>query len=580
MGRTVRVGLAQINTYVGGLDRNVALIIDYIGRARDEGVEIVCFPEMAITGYPPEDLLLKPSFINDNLKALEKVREASNGITVIVGFVDRDEDIFNAAAILHDGELVDVYHKMFLPNYGVFDENRYFLAGHLAPVYEIDGVRFGVNICEDIWYPGDPTRSQAVLGDAQIIFNISSSPYHASKVSARETMLSTRAMDNSCYVVFTNVVGGQDELVFDGHSVVVNERGGVIARAPAFEEHLLIADINTQRVFGARLHDPRRRKEKTEYREDMRRIEARELKSLNGQRPQKKRIQCKIHPFLNDTEEVWKALVLGTRDYIQKNGFEKALIGMSGGIDSSLVAALATEAVGSGNVTGIRMPSRYSSDNSIEDAQELCENLDMKLFTIPIEKAFTAYLDMLEDSFKGLEPNVTEENLQARIRGAILMAFSNKFGWLVLTTANKSETSVGYSTLYGDMAGGFAVIKDVPKSLVYTLSNYYNELKGREIIPQRVITKPPSAELLPDQKDSDSLPPYDVLDPILKAYVEDDLSKDEIVGLGFDESLVAGVIKLVDGSEYKRRQGPPGIKITSRAFGKDRRIPITNLYHV
>ncbi len=575
---TLRVGLGQIDVCVGNLSGNLKKILEYIEIAKNLGVDILCFPELAVTGYPPEDLLLKSSFIEDNLEILDKIREASDGLTVIVGFVDKKEDIYNAAAIIHNRDLVDVYHKRYLPNYGVFDENRYFQSGTRAPVYKLGNVRFGVNICEDIWYPGNPTREQAILGDAQIIINISSSPYYASKVKSREQMLSVRASDYSVVVVFCNLVGGQDELVFDGHSAVIGEAGKVIARASGFKEELLIADISPNRVFRSRLHDPRRRKEKYTLRIESKEAQLITLAQAEFGKNSRPQIAPRVEEFMGVEEEVFRALVLGTRDYVTKNGFKKVVIGLSGGIDSSIVAAVAAEALGKENVIGVRMPSRYSSEGSIRDAEELSKGLGIELLTIPIEKAFNAYLDMFSQVFGGKEHDVTEENIQTRIRGNILMALSNKFGWLVLTTGNKSEMGVGYCTLYGDMAGGFAVIKDVPKTLVYRIAEFYNRWKGKDIIPKTVLEKPPSAELRPNQRDTDSIPPYNVLDPILKAYVEEDLSVEEIINLGFDENLVKRVIKMVDLNEYKRRQSPPGIKITVRAFGKDRRFPITNLY--
>ncbi len=574
----MRIGLAQINLSVGDIGGNLAKILSYMESARAEGVDVLCFPELAMTGYPPEDLLLKPSFIGDNIKAVDEVRKASKGLTVILGFADRDGDIYNAAALLHDGKLVDVYRKHYLPNYGVFDENRYFQSGTRTPVYRLGDTIFGVNICEDIWYPGDPTRKQSVLGGAQLIINISSSPYYMSKVKAREQMLVTRAKDYSAMIAYCNLVGGQDELVFDGHSVVIGERGEIIVRGKGFEEDLVVADINASRVFRSRIHDPRRRKEQLLLRahsEDVEFIDIHVGKSGKADKPE---IAQTVNDFQPVEEEVFSALILGTRDYMRKNGFTKTVIGMSGGIDSALVAVIASEALGRENVTGVTMPSRYSSEGSVTDSEELARNIGIELLEIPIEKAFGAFNDMLSDVFSGRGPDMTEENLQARVRGNILMALSNKFGWLVLTTGNKSEMSVGYCTLYGDMAGGFAVIKDVPKTLVYRLSEYYNKWKGRDVIPRSILTKPPSAELRPGQLDTDSLPPYEALDPILKAYVEDDLSVGEIVSLGFPVRTVKDIIKMVDRNEYKRRQAPPGIKITARAFGKDRRFPITNLY--
>ncbi|MER3445512.1 MAG: NAD+ synthase [Candidatus Dadabacteria bacterium] len=575
---TFRVGLGQIDVCVGDLRGNLKKILEYIEVAKNLYVDILCFPELAVTGYPPEDLLLKSSFIEDNLEALDKIRESSDGLTVVVGFVDKKEDIYNAAAIIHNRDLIDVYHKRYLPNYGVFDENRYFQSGTRAPVYKLGDLTFGVNICEDIWYPGDPTREQAILGDAQVIINISSSPYYASKVKSREQMLSVRASDYSVVVVFCNLVGGQDELVFDGHSVVIGETGKVIARAPGFREDLLIADISPDRVFRSRLHDPRRRKEKYTLRIESKESQIITIAQSQAGRNSRPRIVHRVEELMCVEEELFQALILGTRDYVTKNRFKKVVIGLSGGIDSSLVAVVAAEALGKENVIGVSMPSRYSSQGSITDAESLSKNLGIELLTIPIEKAFDAYVDMLSQVFHGREHDVTEENFQARIRGNILMALSNKFGWLVLTTGNKSEMGVGYCTLYGDMAGGFAVIKDVPKTLVYRLCEFYNRWKGRDIIPRTILEKPPSAELRPNQKDTDFLPPYEILDPILKYYIEDDLNVEGIVSLGFDENLVKRVIKMVDLNEYKRRQAAPGIKITVRAFGKDRRFPITNLY--
>ncbi|MEE8136427.1 MAG: NAD+ synthase [Thermodesulfobacteriota bacterium] len=573
-----RIALAQINARVGDIEGNLNKILRYLSSAKDSGVDILCFPELSVTGYPPEDLLLKPDFINDSIDAVQQVRKASENITVILGYPDKKEDIYNAAAIIHDKKLIDVYHKRYLPNYGVFDEYRYFQSGVRAPVYKLGDVIFGVNICEDIWYPGDPTRRQALLGDAQIIINISSSPYYASKVASRERMLVTRARDNSVNVVFCNMVGGQDELVFDGHSVVIGESGNIIARAKSFEEDLLIADINVNRVFRSRIHDPRRRKERHALELHSQKAEIVQIGVKRNKVKIKPSIQSRVEDFYPDEEEILRALILGTKDYVTKNGFKKVVIGLSGGIDSALVAAIAVEALGSDNVVGVAMPSMYSSKESVTDSEKLSANLGIEIVKVPIEKAFKSYLEVFSDVFAGKKEDITEENLQARIRGNILMALSNKFGWLVLTTGNKSEMSVGYCTLYGDMAGGFAVIKDVPKTIVYTISKFYNKSKGKELIPKSILVKPPSAELSPDQLDTDSLPPYDVLDPILKAYVEDDLGIDEIVSQGFKRSMVKKIIKMVDQNEYKRRQAPPGIKITARAFGKDRRFPITNLY--
>ncbi|MBI5969463.1 MAG: NAD+ synthase [Deltaproteobacteria bacterium] len=577
MRRTLRLALGQINCTVGDLPGNARKILKVIGQAQKMGADLVAFPELALTGYPPEDLLLNSSFIRDNLKALKSLVRSTRGITAIVGFVDMNDDIYNAAALLHDGELAGIYHKFYLPNYGVFDENRYFQSGKEFLVFELKGIKIGMNICEDIWYPGDPTRTQCLQGDAQLIVNISSSPYHAGKRDFRQRMLSTRAWDYSTIVAYVNLVGGQDELVFDGGSMVIDQAGELVSSARSFVEDVLMVDLDLDKVFLYRLHDPRRRKEKLGPAAENR------LRCLTL-RPVKK---SKKVPFPQRNceppgrlEEIYRALVLGTGDYVRKNGFRKVVLGLSGGIDSSLTAVIAADALGNRNVVGISMPSMYSSRESLEDARALAGNLGIEFRVIPIKEVFTAYLKSLEDPFGGRKPDVTEENLQARIRGNLLMALSNKFGWLVLTTGNKSETGVGYCTLYGDTAGGFAVIKDVPKTLVYELAVYRNKLGSKPVIPLRVMEKPPSAELRPNQKDTDSLPPYEVLDPILQAYVEEDQSPQMILARGFAKSIVEEVIRRVDLSEYKRRQAPPGIKITPRAFGKDRRLPITNRYRM
>ncbi|MBN1276486.1 MAG: NAD+ synthase [Deltaproteobacteria bacterium] len=575
---TLRIGMAQINTTVGDLKGNTKKILAYIDKARGLEADLITFPEMAITGYPAEDLLLMPQFIDANLECLEEIIKSCYGITAIVGFVDRKDDIYNAAAIIHDGELAGVYHKMYLPNYGVFDEQRYFREGNEISVFRLGETMIGVSICEDIWYPGDPTVTQILFGDARLIVNISCSPYHAEKGSGRKRMLATRATDNIAIVAFNNLVGGQDELIFDGGSMILDQKGDLISQGKQFEEDLILADLNLDEVFRQRICDTRLRKEYSlrSFRED--RINRIELKKLD--RKNKPPLPERVVGIFSRAEEIYSALVLGVSDYVKKNGFQKVVIGFSGGIDSSLVAAIAVDALGSRNVTGIAMPSAYTSKESQEDAEVLASNLDIRLITIPIAEAVENYEKMLASAFKGFSKDVTEENLQARIRGNIIMALSNKFGWLVLTTGNKSETSVGYCTLYGDMAGGFGVIKDVPKTLVYELCEFRNNREGKEIIPQRVLIKAPSAELRPDQKDTDSLPPYSVLDPILKAYVEDNKSIEEIVKMGFDQKTVREITNMVDANEYKRRQSPPGIKITSRALGKDRRLPISNRYRM
>ncbi len=574
--RRLRIAMAQINTTVGDFGGNVAKILKAMAEARSLGADLVTFPELAICGYPPEDLLLKPQFIEQNLKSLSRVIEGSQGLTLVVGFVDSKEDIYNAAAIIHDGRLVAVYHKIYLPNYGVFDENRYFQAGKEYPVYVITGIGVGVNICEDILYEAGPTTAQAYSG-AEVILNISASPYHFGKWESRQRMLATRASDDVAIVAYNNLVGGQDELVFDGNSMVFDEQGKLLARGKQFDEDLVVADLDVESVFQSRLRDPKWCQkslliEKRPW--QLARIVVSEAPSAAPKPPLPPRRFQAPEP----RGEVYDALVLGTHDYISKNGFGKVVIGLSGGIDSSLVAAIAVDALGPSNVVGVVMPSRYSSPGSLTDAQLLAKNLGIRLLNIPIEKPFQAYLEALAEEFKDARPNVAEENIQARIRGNLLMALSNKFGWLVLTTGNKSEFATGYTTLYGDMAGGFAVIKDVPKTMVYKLARHRNSSAGSELIPETIIDKVPSAELAPGQKDSDTLPPYELLDPILEAYVEEDKSVDQIIDMGFDQAVVRRVARMVDTSEYKRRQAPPGVKITPKAFGRDRRLPITNRF--
>jgi NAD+ synthase (glutamine-hydrolysing) len=569
--------MAQINTAVGDFASNTKKILEAVAEANSLGADVITFPELAICGYPPEDLLLKPKFIGDNLQALNKIADVATGPTIIVGFVDAGEDIYNAAAIIHDNKIAGVYHKIYLPNYGVFDENRYFRAGDECQVYTINGVGLGVNICEDIWYAAGPATVQASAG-AEVIVNISASPFHFGRSLDRERMLATRASDNICIVVYNNLVGGQDELIFDGNSMVLDEKGQLIARGKQFEEDLIIVDLDIEEVFRARLHDPRRRKENLLYEKHGSNIVKKIITGplLPGSKPPLPQRQVAQHSL---TEEVYGALVLGTRDYVHKNRFEKVVIGLSGGMDSSLVAVVAADALGPSNVNGVMLPSRYTSTSSTSDAELLAQNLGIKLMSVSIDGLYQNYLETLVPVFKETKPDVTEENIQARIRGNILMALSNKFGWLVLTTGNKSEMATGYTTLYGDMVGGFAVIKDVPKTMIYELARYRNSLAGYDLIPPGVLTKAPTAELRPGQKDTDTLPPYEVLDPILTAYVEDDKSVEQIISAGFGPEVVRRVAQLVDRSEYKRRQAPPGIKITQRAFGRDRRLPITNRYN-
>ena len=563
--RTLRLALAQTNPTVGDLDGNTARILQYVERARAADADLVAFPELAITGYPPEDLLFRPQLILDNLERTRQVAEASRGICVVFGFVDEADGLYNAAAVASGGEIVGVYHKIQLPNYGVFDEQRYFKPGSACPVYAIAGTRVGVNVCEDIWFADGPTEAQRASG-AEVIVNINGSPYHMGKRHVREKMLGTRASDNEVFIGYVNLVGGQDELVFDGASVVFGPGGEALARAGQFEEELLTVDLEVEAALGER------------GRAASNAVGEPEVVAASGYSESPRRTIEASEPTLYDGEaEVYAALVAATRDYVRKSGHGKALVALSGGIDSSLVATVAVDALGAENVVGVSMPSRYSSEGSLLDATALADNLGITVHKIPIEDVFGASLDSLDGHFDGATPGLAQENLQSRIRGLLVMALSNRPGWLVLTTGNKSEMAVGYATIYGDMAGGYAVIKDVPKTLVYRLARYRNGLNG-EVIPEAVLTKPPSAELRPDQTDQDSLPPYEVLDPILKAYVEEDRTFDEIVDMGFEAEVVKRTIALVDRSEYKRRQAPPGVKITPRNFGRDRRMPIVNRY--
>jgi NAD+ synthase (glutamine-hydrolysing) len=568
--------MAQINATVGDLSGNTKKIVHFIDEAKPLGVDLLTFPELAITGYPPEDLLLKPQFIKRNRECLEEIIRHSSDIAVVVGFVDSDSDIYNAAAVIYNSKLAGIYHKIYLPNYGVFDENRYFQAGTKCPIFIIYGVGIGVTICEDMWYEAGPATIQAYAG-ARLLVGISASPYHAGKGRFRERMLATRAADNVVIIAHNNLAGGQDELVFDGNSLIINEKGELIARGRQFEEDLIVADLDVDSVFRSQLRDPRRRKEAPWIRKE---LEQASKIEVSNEYPTiaKPPLPPRQTEGLDKLAEIYQALVLGTRDYVHKNGFEKVVIGLSGGIDSSLVAAIAVDALGAGNVIGVAMPSRYSSPTSISDAELLARNLAIELKLIPIEKGFSSYLEMLAEPFRDTQADVTEENIQARIRGNILFALSNKFGWLVLACSNKSETAVGYTTLYGDMSGGFIPLKDVPKTLVHELAQHKNQQAGKEVIPTSVLTKLPSAELRPDQKDTDTLPPYEVLDPILKAYVEDDVAIDQIIARGFDPEIVMKTARLVDRNEYKRRQAAPGIKITPRDFGRDRRLPITSRF--
>ena len=567
----VRVALCQLNTLVGDLDGNAAKIIDAYERADAGGCDLAVFPELAITGYPPEDLLLKPGFIRSNREALEKVAAATGRCAAVLGFVDADRDLFNAAAVCADGHVAGTYHKRELPNYGVFDEQRYFAPGtEPLRLFEIAGVKVGVSVCEDAWSPFGPIGEQAA-GGAELIVNVNASPYYRNRLTERERMLATRAADASCALVYVNQVGGQDELVFDGASFVFDSEGHCVARAEQFVETMLVVDIDVLPVFRKRLLDPRGR------------AMAPDLPIIgvsSEHADHESRGEPTIAEPLPTSREVYEALVIGTRDYVEKNGFTDVVLGLSGGMDSSLVTVIAADAIGPERVHAVALPSRYSSEGSITDAERLCGNLGVELRTIPIEPPFTAMLDLLAPSFSGVEPDITEENLQGRIRAALLMALANKFrGWLVLICGNKSELAVGYTTIYGvDMAGGFAVIKDVFKTNVYDLARARNESAGYDLIPGSVLEKPPSAELSPGQRDDQNLPPYELLDPILAAYVERDLTRADLIDAGFDPALVHRITRLVDVAEWKRRQAPIGVRVTPKAFGKDRRLPITNKY--
>jgi NAD+ synthase (glutamine-hydrolysing) len=570
----MRLALFQQNATVGDIAGNERAIREGIAAAKEAGAQLVAFPELAITGYPPEDLLLKEHFLRDARDAVERLAEEAQGIVALVGFPERSDDVFNAMAVLADGQLQGVYRKMRLPNYGVFDEVRYFQAGSQPAVIEVDGVTVGLTICEDIWVPGVPIADEALAG-AEVILNISASPYQAGKPAEREQMLKQRARDHLATVAFCALVGGQDELVFDGTSAVYDPFGRTVARAPQFAEHLLIADIDAHEARSARLRDTRPRLARRETHPEVPCLGRFTTASPAGPAA---RPSGEVFDLLDPDQEVYAALVLGTRDYVRKNGFEHVVLGLSGGVDSTLVACIAVDALGPDKVTTVVMPSPYSTSGTQDDARQLARNLDVDLREISIREPMEVYDRLLAPMFEGREPDITEENLQARIRGNVLMALSNKFGWLVLTTGNKSEMSTGYSTLYGDSAGGLAVIKDCPKLLVYRLVEVRAKRDPDSPIPESIVNRPPSAELRPDQKDEDSLPPYEILDAILQGYVEEDLGREQLVARGLPADDVDRVIRLVDLAEYKRRQNPPGIKVTSKAFGRDRRMPITNRY--
>jgi NAD+ synthase (glutamine-hydrolysing) len=569
----LRIALAQLNTTVGDIDGNSAAIVDALGGARAEGAQVVAFPELAVNGYPPEDLLLKPHFLAAGRRALDEIAAEVGDMVALVGFAEHAEDVYNSLAVLAHGRVEGVYRKLFLPNYGVFDEQRYFQVGEGPALVLVDGATLGLTICEDIWEPGPPASEEALAG-AEVIVNISASPYHISKGAQRERMLIQRARDNLAYVVFCNLVGGQDELVFDGYSLVVDQDGELIARGSQFEEDLIVCDIDPSTAQSVRLRDARHRPAARARRLSIPALAAVEVPARHGA------IEIggpRAKP-LDPDAEVYRALSVGVRDYVDKNGFQRVVLGLSGGIDSALTACIAVDSLGRDRVVCAIMPSHYSSEETQRDARRLADNLGVERFELLLESAMQAYEKVLAEAFEGSEPGLAEENIQARIRGNLLMALSNKFGWLVLTTGNKSEYSVGYTTLYGDMAGGFAVLKDVPKTWVYRLARYRNGAAARELIPESVLERAPSAELKPDQRDQDSLPPYDMLDVILEAYVEEDQDQEQLIRRGLPADVVERVIQLVDRAEYKRRQAPPGIKITPKAFGRDRRLPITNRF--
>jgi len=577
----LRLYLAQINPTVGDFKGNNKIIASHIKEAKKNNVDIIVFPELSITGYPPEDLLLNAAFINENIKYLDNIREIATDIIVIVGFANKENGgIYNSAAVLYNQQIKSIYNKQFLPNYSVFDEERYFQKGNVSYIYKIAEIPVGINICEDIYYCSGPTKSQSIIGSAELIINISASPYHTEKTSEREKILFTRAVDNRVNIAYVNLAGGQDGLVFDGNSLIINEKGRIIARAKPFSEDVLIYDLSTKGVISVRLKDAKFKNQRAKMQKDYNPLQIIDLKfsKKTSKKNTSRKIIDKYSEYISCTEEeIFQALILGTKDYIRKNGFNKAVVALSGGIDSALTALIAAFAIGKGNVTGILMPSIYSSKGSVDDAIELSKNLGIKTITIPISDIYSSYLKNLKLIFKGNKINVTRENIQARIRGNIVMAIANENGWLVLSTGNKSEISVGYCTLYGDMVGGFSPIKDVYKTIVYRICKFINN-KYSGLIPENTITKAPSAELKPDQKDEDKLPPYKILDPILKAYIEDDCDYNSIIKMGYDMQVVKEVINMVDSNEYKRRQGSPGIKITPRAFGKDRRYPITNKF--
>jgi NAD+ synthase (glutamine-hydrolysing) len=566
----LRLALAQLNAIVGDLEGNREKILDALSDARSAGADLVVFPELATTGYPPEDLLLRPGFVRAAHESLEEIAGATQGIVALVGTPWFDRDLTNACAVCADGRVRTVYRKHFLPNYGVFDEHRYFAEGRDLVLLQLGDTSVGPTICEDVWQPGPPATDLALAG-AQLIVNLSASPFHVGKAEEREEMLVTRARDTSAYLAFCNMVGGQDELVFDGHSVVLDPSGEVIARAPGFQEHLLVVDIELADAIGRRLRDARRR-ELERSRETVPQVTT---LGLDPPAAHEDSTPAETVPFEPELEQMRLALTLGLRDYVQKNGFAEVVVGVSGGIDSAVTAALCADALGPERVHCVSMPSRFTSEGTRSDARQVAERLGCDFRELPIEPTVEAFHDALRGEIEGGLAGLAAENLQARVRGVLLMGLSNTYGWLVVSTGNKSELAVGYSTLYGDMVGGFALLKDVFKTDVFRLAEHLNERAGRELIPRSTIERAPSAELREDQRDADSIPGYDALDPVLEAYVEQDRSREELLAEFYPE-VVERAIGLVDRAEYKRRQAPPGVKLRPKAFGRDRRTPITN----
>jgi NAD+ synthase (glutamine-hydrolysing) len=567
----MRLALAQMNTVVGDLEGNRDRIVERLEMASEAGAELVLFPELAVTGYPPEDLLLRPGFLRAAARTLDEIASKTKGLAALVGAPHLDRDLFNGCAVCVDGEVRAMYRKQFLPNYGVFDEDRYFQPGRGLVLLRCGETLVGPTVCEDIWQPGPPATDLALAG-AHVVANISASPFHLGKGVEREEMLATRARDNSCWIAFVNAVGAQDELIFDGHSLVIDEEGRIVARAPAFEEAFLVVDVDATTAIGRRLRDARRRALARSRGE----IPNPPVVEIPQRAEQQSAAEAGVAPLLHDLEQMRLALELGLRDYVQKNGFENVVLGISGGIDSALTAALAAEALGPEHVVCVSMPSKYTSEETRADAERVAEALGARFMEVPIQPVVEAVTGALDEAFEGTEPGVAEENIQSRLRGVIVMALSNKFGWLAVATGNKSEFSVGYATLYGDMAGGFALLKDMYKTDVFRLARHLNERARREVIPESIIRRAPSAELRADQKDEDSLPPYAQLDQVLEAYVELDSSREELTTDGFDPKVVEQAVEMIDKAEYKRRQAPPGVKLRPKAFGRDRRVPITN----